>query len=83
MTATVGRWGKSYGVRLPITACEISNTTEKTKFEIIAEPNKITLIKIAEPKKHIPLSERFANYNGEYKGETIDWGDDIGGEICD
>ncbi|MDR0804530.1 MAG: hypothetical protein LBN42_01930, partial [Oscillospiraceae bacterium] len=32
---------------------------------------------------HKTLAERFDGYTGDYRGETLDWGEDVGGEIID
>ena len=79
----VNRWGNSLGIRLPKEFIEKENITETSRVEINITENGLYLTRAKEPRKHISLAERFKDYKGDYNGETIDWGNDVGGEICD
>jgi len=83
METTTAYWGNSLGFRIPRALQEISNITDRTRIRIDAEPNRLVITKIEESRKHIPLAERFKDYKGDYNGEVVDWGDDVGGEVCD
>ncbi|MCL2019959.1 MAG: AbrB/MazE/SpoVT family DNA-binding domain-containing protein [Oscillospiraceae bacterium] len=84
MTSTkilsVNRWGNGWGIRLPKEFVENANINENSQVK--ASMTEKGLL-ITHERKHIPLAERFKNYTGDYKGEIIDWGEDVGGEICD
>ena len=82
-TVRVNRWGNSFGIRLPKEFIDSANITEKSQVEISLTDEGLLVTRAKEPYKHIHLAERFKDYKGDYKGEAINWGEDVGGEICD
>jgi len=82
-TIRVNRWGNGLGIRLPKEFVDNANITEASQVEVSITDKGLFVTRAKEPKKHIPLSERFKDYKGSYNGEVVDWGNDVGGEICD
>lgn len=78
MTTSIQKWGNSHGVRIPKTLLDEVQWSESEKLVIIAENNKI-IIEKAEPRKNI--KELFADFEGSYESEEIDWGTPVGEEI--
>ena len=64
MTATIQKWGNSQAIRLPKAILEIASIEGNEQVQIIAERNKIVIIK-QEKKKHIPLAERLKDWDGQ------------------
>jgi antitoxin component of MazEF toxin-antitoxin module len=58
METVISGWGNSLGIRIPKSITEICHFSEKMRVKIEAEPDIITITKITEPRKHIPMSER-------------------------
>jgi antitoxin component of MazEF toxin-antitoxin module len=80
-TLQLAAWGGSTALRIPKSFLQQLNMNEKSTVKIkINENNELI---IAPVYQHITLAERFKDYKGDYKGEEIDWGADVGGEICD
>jgi antitoxin MazE len=82
-TIRVNRWGNGLGIRLPKEFIDSASITETSNVEVNISDKGLFITRAKEPRKHIPLAERFKNYKGDYNGETVDWGRDVGGEICD
>ena len=79
-TIKLANWGNSVALRIPKSILSEVGLTEKSEVTLIVTKGGI----IIKPcKKHTPLAERFAGYDGGYSGETLDWGGDVGGEVCD
>ena len=78
MTTVIQKWGNSQGIRLPKYMMDIVKWNEGEEIEITAENGRI-IIEKANPRKTI--TELFADYQGEYTPEEIDWGEPAGGEI--
>lgn len=78
MTTTIQKWGNSQGVRIPKYLLDLVNWSDNEPIVLSADNDKI-IIKKAEPRKTI--DELFANYDGDYKPEEIDWGKPVGGEV--
>jgi len=79
MTTTIQKWGNSQGIRLPKVILEDLDMKEGEEVEISTQNN--TIIIKRSTKKRKTIQELFANYEGDYKPEDIDWGKPVGGEI--
>jgi len=79
MTTTIQKWGNSQGIRLPKVILEDLDMKEGEEVEISTQNN--TIIIKRSTKKRKTIQELFANYEGDYKQEDIDWGKPAGGEI--
>jgi antitoxin component of MazEF toxin-antitoxin module len=72
--------GKGLSVYLPQEYIKSTGLKGKDLVEMWTDGLKL----IVKPAVKEPsLRELFANYIGEYRGEELDWGCDVGGEICD
>ena len=81
MTTTLSKWGNSQAVRLPKIIIENLDISENDEFDIIATDDSI-ILKKAKPKiKRKSISERFADFKGEYEKIDIDFGNPQGGEV--
>lgn len=78
MTTTIQKWGNSHGVRIPKILLDTIQWSESEKIVIRAVNDKI-IIEKAEPRKNI--KELFADFDGEYVPQEIDWGEPTGEEI--
>jgi len=78
MTTTIQKWGNSQGIRIPKFLIDAVQWNENDPLVLRAENNKI-IIEKAEPRKNI--MELFADFDGEYVPEEIDWGDPVGAEV--
>jgi len=80
-TLQLAAWGGSTALRIPKSFLQQLNMDEKSTVKLkITENNELI---VAPVYRHISLAERFRDYTGDYTGEEIDWGEDVGGEICD
>ncbi|MDR0903022.1 MAG: hypothetical protein LBM59_00125 [Ruminococcus sp.] len=64
METVVSNWGNSLGLRIPKSITEICHLTDKTRVNIAANGETITITKIKEQRKHIPLEERAKQCKG-------------------
>jgi antitoxin MazE len=78
-TINLGVWGNSIGIRLPKNVIEALGLDNNSTVSYRLTKNNEMIIKPVY--KHKTIKERFANYTGEYRGEELDWGEDVGGEI--
>lgn len=78
MTTTIQKWGNSQGIRIPKYLLESLNWNADEQLDLSIEKNKI-IIKKTETQKNI--AELFADFDGEYVPEEIDWGKSEGEEI--
>ncbi|MCL2087396.1 MAG: AbrB/MazE/SpoVT family DNA-binding domain-containing protein [Oscillospiraceae bacterium] len=77
-TLQLAAWGGSTALRIPKIILQQLNLTEKSTVEIKVDGNGL----IVKPLTQEPtLRELFINYTGEYRGEELDWGEDVEGEI--
>ncbi|MDR0919635.1 MAG: hypothetical protein LBM93_10405 [Oscillospiraceae bacterium] len=65
MDTTATSLGNALSFYVPQQLQNISNIKDKTHIRIEAEPNKLIITKISEPRKHIPLAERIKDFKGE------------------
>lgn len=82
--ATIGKWGKSLGVRLPAEAARALGLDVGSEVEIVADEREIVLRPLA---KRLTLEEMFKGKSDEewralYR-DAYDWGPDVGREIID
>lgn len=78
MTTNIQKWGNSQGVRIPKIILELLEWKDNEELSISTEHDKIIIQKAKSP---LTLSDVFKNYNEDYKPETINWGEPVGGEI--
>jgi len=79
MTTTIQKWGNSQGIRLPKIYLDDLNIKEGNEVEVLKHDNVIVIMPTAQKRKTI--QELFADYNGDYTPEEIDWGSPVGGEV--
>ena len=83
--ATIGKWGKSLGVRLPAEAARALGLDVGSEVEIVAVDREIVMRPVARPKS---LRDLLAGKTPEewreiYRGSEVDWGPDVGREIIE
>lgn len=78
MTTNIQKWGNSQGVRIPKIILELLEWKDNEELSISTECDKIIIQKAKSP---LTLSDVFKDYNEDYKPETINWGEPVGGEI--
>ena len=72
-TVRVNRWGNGLGIRLPKEFTDKEGITEKSRVEVTATDNRLIITRAKEPRRHIPLAERFKNWDGKpYEMTTED-----------
>ena len=64
-TIRVNRWGNGLGIRLPKEFIDKVGITETSKVEVHSTDDTLTIICVKEPRRHIPLSERLKDWNGQ------------------
>lgn len=79
MLVTIQKWGNSQGIRIPKKILDSLNLKENEVVDI-NEANGDIIIKRAV-KQYSTLDELFEGYDGEYKCEEYDFGEDVGKEI--
>jgi antitoxin MazE len=78
-TINLGVWGNSIGLRLPKNAIEKLGLSSHSVVSYTVTENHEMIIRPVYP--HKTIKERFKNYTGEYRGEELYWGEDVGEEI--
>jgi len=79
MITTIQKWGNSQGVRLPKIFLDELNMSEGNEVEILKQDSYLIIRPASQKRKSI--QELFADYDGDYTPEVIDWGKPVGGEI--
>ncbi len=80
MTTNIQKWGNSQGIRLPKYLLDSIKWHEDEEIEITAENGKLVIEKtVRKDRKNI--KELFANFDGEYTPQDVDWGEPVGDEI--
>ena len=64
-TVRVNRWGNGLGIRLPKEFTDRERITETSKVEVSTTDNGLIVTCIKEPRRHIPLSERLKDWDGQ------------------
>jgi len=80
LITSIKNWGNSQAIRIPKQLLDKLNITEDDHLEITEEDNRIVIKKI-DFRQHKTIEERFAEYDGEYNAEEVDWGKPEGKEI--
>jgi antitoxin component of MazEF toxin-antitoxin module len=83
METTTSYWGNALGFRIPRALQEVSGIKDKARIRIDAEPGKLIITRVEEPRKRMTLAERFEMYpieGGFLHDEEIDWGEPVGDE---
>lgn len=85
MQISVSKWGNSLGIRVPINVVNTLSIKSGDTLNYEIKDNQLILSKEISTKE---MFEKFYNKPMEKitiddigKAETIDWGEDIGGEI--
>ena len=77
VTVKIQKWGNSQGIRIPKNIIDILDWDDNEVVEMSAQGGNL----IIKPHKRKTIEELFANYDGTYEKESIDWGDPVGKEI--
>lgn len=80
MTLSVQKWGNSHGIRLPKHLLDSVKWRENERLLVTVENGRVIIEKEAESGKK-NIAELFADYDGVYETEEIDWGDPEGNEV--
>jgi len=64
-TIRVNRWGNGLGIRLPKEFTDKEGITETSRVEVSATDRGLIIIRAKEPRRHIPLVERFKDWDGQ------------------
>ena len=78
MTTNIRKWGNSQGVCIPKFILDALKWSDNELVTISAENDTIVLKRTQERKN---IKELFANYDGKYEPQEIDWGENEGTEI--
>jgi Growth regulator len=78
MLVTIQKWGNSQGIRIPKKILENVKFKENERVDIQELNGDIIIKKIT--KEYSSLDELFNDYEGEYKCEEYDFGEDVGFE---
>ncbi len=83
--ATIGKWGKSLGVRLPADAARALGLDVGGEVEIIAGEGKIIVTPLA---RKLTIEDLFKGKSSEewralYRDSEFGWGPDVGREIIE
>lgn len=81
MTTSIQKWGNSQGIRIPKHLLDAVKLTTNDEIVIRAENNTLIIEKAVPARAHKTIRELFADYNGEYTSEEIDWGEQAGKEV--
>jgi len=83
--ATIGKWGKSLGVRLPAEAARALGLDVGSEVDIVAGDGEIVVRPVARPKSLRDLLDGKTpeEWRALYRGSEVDWGPDVGREIID
>lgn len=81
MTTSIQKWGNSQGIRIPKHLLDAVKLTTNDEIVIRAENNTLIIEKAVPVQAHKTIKELFADYNGEYTSEEIDWGEQAGKEV--
>jgi len=78
MYVTIQKWGNSQGIRIPKKILDIANIKENEKVSIQELNGEIIIKKIS--KDYSSLDELFEGYEGSFKCDEYDFGEDVGRE---
>ena len=80
MFTTIRKWGNSQAVRLPKAILETVGLQQNDQVELKVQDGNVLIIPV---KKHKPLADRIAEYQGEYKCQEWDTGKPCGQEVSE
>lgn len=80
MKTLIRKWGNSQGVRIPKYLLDAVKLAANDEIVIRAENDTLIIEKAAPTQPRKTIKELFADYNGEYTPEEIDWGEKAGKE---
>ena len=80
MTTSIQKWGNSQGVRIPKYLLDAVKITTDDEIEIRAEGDMLIIEKAAPTTARKTIKELFADFDGEYTPQEIDWGEKVGEE---
>lgn len=78
MTTAIQKWGNSQGIRIPKRLLDALHWSEHEELIVQTENDKLILTKAVQRKN---IKELFADFEGDYVPEDIDWGKPVGEEI--
>lgn len=81
MTVSIQKWGNSHGIRLPKLLLESVGWSENEELLVTATEEGRLVIEKADLSKRKSINELFADYNGKYEPEEINWGEPTGNEV--
>ena len=83
--ATIGKWGKSLGVRLPAEAARALGLDVGSQVEIVTGDGEIVVKPVARPKSLRDLLDGKTpeEWRALYRDSEVDWGPEVGREIID
>lgn len=81
MTTSIQKWGNSQGVRIPKYLLDAVKLSTNDEIVIRAESDMLIIEKAAPPSARKTIKELFADYDGEYTPQEVDWGEQAGKEI--
>lgn len=81
MTTSIQKWGNSQGIRIPKYLLDAAKLTTSDKITVRAENDMLIIEKAAPTAAHKTIKELFAGYDGEYKPQEVDWGEQVGKEV--
>ncbi len=74
---SVVKIGNGLGIILPMEFTKAAGLTEDESVEMWTDGSELLIKPVHKPAD---IRELFEGYDGNYKGEEIDWGTDLGGE---
>lgn len=81
MTTSIQKWGNSQGIRIPKYLLDAVKMTTNDEIVIRAENDMLIIEKAAPTITHKTIKELFVDYDGEYKPQEVDWGEQAGKEV--
>lgn len=81
MTTSIQRWGNSQGIRIPKYLLDAAKLTTSDTITVRAENDMLIIEKAAPTTAHKTIKELFADFDGEYKPQEVDWGEQAGKEV--
>lgn len=81
MTTSIQKWGNSQGVRIPKYLLDAVKLSTNDEIVIRAESDMLIIEKAAPTAARKTIKELFADYDGEYEPQEIDWGEQAGREV--
>lgn len=84
-TTTLMKWGNSSGVILPKSICDLLGLERGDSLSVeVKRPGVIEIVPMTmryRRRKQVTIDDLFADYEGSYKSEELDWGAPVGKEM--